>query len=67
MKSNKKKKNKVTESNINTFLNKRIQRINNNLENKKAKFQKSKNDLFSDKKFKENICPYSNISLLIKK
>ena len=67
MKSNKKKKTKVTESTIATFYNKRIQRINKILENKKEKFQKSKNDLFSDNKFDANINPYSNISQLIKK
>ena len=67
MKSNKKKKTKVTESTITTFYNKRIQRINKILENKKEKFQKSKNDLFSDNKFDDNIYPYSNISQLIKK
>ncbi len=66
MKSNKKKKNKA-ESSITSFLNRRIQRINKNLENKKEKYKKSKNDLFSDIKFDENISSYSNISLLIKK
>ena len=66
MKSNKKKKNKV-ESTIASFLNRRIQRINKNLENKKEKYKKSKSDLFSDIKFDENISSYSNISLLIKK
>ena len=66
MKSNKKKKNKVG-STITSFLNRRIQRINKNLENKKEKYKKSKNDLFSDIKFDENISSYSNISLLIKK
>ena len=66
MKSNKKKKNKV-ESTITSFLNRRIQRINKNLENKKEKYKKSKSDLFSDIKFDENISSYSNISLLIKK
>jgi len=66
LKSNKKKKNKVG-STITSFLNRRIQRINKNLENKKEKYKKSKNDLFSDIKFDENISSYSNISLLIKK
>ena len=66
MKSNKKKKNKVGSA-VTSFLNRRIQRINKNLENKKEKYKKSKNDLFSDIKFDENISSYSNISLLIKK
>ena len=67
MKSNKKKKTKSVESDIISFLDKRIKRIKNNLESKINKFREAKNDLFSDKTFNKNISSLSNISMLIKK
>ena len=67
MKSNKKKKAKSVESDIISFLDKRIKRIKNNLESKINKFREAKNDLFSDKTFNKNISSLSNISVLIKK
>ena len=67
MKSNKKKKTKSVESDIISFLDKRIKRIKNNLESKINKFKEAKNDLFSDKTFNKNISSLSNISMLIKK
>ena len=67
MKSNKKKKINSVEIGMKSFLDKRIQRINRNLENKKNKFKNSKNDLFSDQQFLQNISSHSKISLLIKK
>ena len=67
MKSNKKKKTKSVESDIISFLDKRIKRIKNNLESKINKFREAKNDLFSDKTFNKNISSLSNISVLIKK
>ena len=67
MKSNKKKKAKSVETDIISFLDKRIKRIKNNLESKINKFREAKNDLFSDKTFNKNISSLSNISMLIKK
>ena len=67
MKSNKKKKAKSVETDIISFLDKRIKRIRNNLESKINKFREAKNDLFSDKTFNKNISSLSNISMLIKK
>ena len=67
MKSNKKKKAKSVETDIISFLDKRIKRIRNNLESKINKFKEAKNDLFSDKTFNKNISSLSNISMLIKK
>jgi hypothetical protein len=67
LKSNKKKKTKSVESDIISFLDKRIKRIKNNLESKINKFKEAKNDLFSDKTFNKNISSLSNISMLIKK
>jgi hypothetical protein len=67
LKSNKKKKTKSVESDIISFLDKRIKRIKNNLESKINKFREAKNDLFSDKTFNKNISSLSNISVLIKK
>ena len=67
MKSNKKKKAKSVETDIISFLDKRIKRIKNNLESKINKFKEAKNDLFSDKTFNKNISSLSNISMLIKK
>ena len=67
MKSNKKKKAKSVETDIISFLDKRIKRIRNNLESKINKFREAKNDLFSDKTFNKNISSLSNISVLIKK
>ena len=68
MKSQKNKKSKLKENNnLLTFLNERIKRINKNLERRKNKFRESRNDLFSDTKFSQNITSHSNISLLIKK
>jgi hypothetical protein len=67
LKSNKKKKAKSVETDIISFLDKRIKRIKNNLESKINKFKEAKNDLFSDKTFNKNISSLSNISMLIKK
>ena len=50
-----------------SFLDKRMERINKELEKKKIQFNKSKNDLFTDSNFDKNIAAYSRISLLIKK
>ena len=50
-----------------SILDKRIQRISNELERKKNRFNKSKEDLFSDNNFTKNIASYSKISLLIKR
>ena len=52
---------------IMSFLDNRIKRINNELESKKNRFNKSKADLFSDSNFDKNIASYSKISLLIKR
>ena len=52
---------------IMSFLDNRIKRINNELESKKNRFNKSKADLFSDSNFAKNIESYSKISLLIKR
>ena len=52
---------------IMSILDKRIERISNELERKKNRFNKSKEDLFSDNNFTKNIASYSKISLLIKR
>ena len=62
-----KKKDKAKEPKIISFLNDRIKRIKQNLEDKKGKYKEAKEDLFSDKKFEKNISSYSKISSLIKK
>ena len=62
-----KKKDKAKEPKIIAFLNDRIKRINKKLEDKKEKYKKAKEDLFSDKKFETHISNYSKISSLIKK
>ena len=66
MKSRQKNKTTTTKIDIISFLDKRIQRISNELEIKKNQFNKSKNDLFSDNIFSKNISAYSKMSLLIK-
>ena len=50
-----------------SFLDKRIQKIRAEFESKKNKFNKSKNDLFSDNNFTKNIASFSKMSLLIKR
>ena len=52
---------------IMSFLDKRIKRISDELDGKKNRFNKSKEDLFSDSNFTKNIASYSKISLLIKR
>ena len=50
-----------------SFLDKRIERISKELSDKKNKFKKSKEDLFSDINFNINIAAFSKMSLLIKR
>ena len=50
-----------------SFLDKRIERISKELSDKKNKFKKSKEDLFSDINFNKNIAAFSKMSLLIKR
>ncbi len=50
-----------------SFLDKRIQRLNKELQEKKEIFNQSKIYLFSDDNFIKNISSFSNISLLIKR
>ena len=50
-----------------SFLDKRIERISKELSDKKNKFKKSKEDLFSDINFNKNIASFSKMSLLIKR
>ena len=50
-----------------SFLDKRIERISKELSDKKNRFDKSKEDLFSDNIFNKNIASFSKMSLLIKR
>ena len=50
-----------------SFLDKRIERISKELSDKKYRFDKSKEDLFSDNIFNKNIASFSKMSLLIKR
>ena len=50
-----------------SFLDKRIERISKELSDKKNKFKKSKEDLFSDINFNKNIAAFYKMSLLIKR
>ena len=54
-------------NNMISFLDKRIQRLNKELQEKKEIFNQSKIYLFSDDNFIKNISSFSNISLLIKR
>ena len=67
MKSRIKNTTAKTKIDIISFLDKRLERISKELEKKKNMFNKSKNDLFSDKNFDKNIGAYSRMSLLIKR
>ena len=67
MKSRIKNTTAKTKIDIISFLDKRLERISKELEKKKNMFNKSKNDLFSDKNFDKNIAAYSRMSLLIKR
>ena len=55
------------ENDIISFLDKRIQRLNKELQEKKGIFNQSKQYLFSDDNFLKNISYYSKMSLLIKR
>ena len=67
MKSRIKSTTTSTKINLISFLDKRIERIDKELEEKKIRFNISKADLFSDEIFAKNIEAYSKMSLLIKR